>query len=43
MTGPGGRDVVGDPKARLVKAPPYMQFAPLPMRKLAPITVFPCT
>lgn len=38
LTGPGGRDVVGDPKARLVKAPPYMQFAPLPIR--APSNLF---
>nr|QBQ01552.1 cold-shock domain-containing protein [Glaciozyma antarctica] len=27
VTGPGGRSVVGDPKARLAKPPPYMPFA----------------
>ncbi|ORY80270.1 cold-shock' DNA-binding domain-domain-containing protein [Leucosporidium creatinivorum] len=31
LTGPGGRTVVGDPKARLAKPPPYMPFAPLAM------------
>jgi len=34
LTGPGGRTVQGDPKARLQqKPPPYMPFAPLAMRK----------
>jgi hypothetical protein len=28
-----GRNVVGDPKARLAKPPPYMPFAPMSMRK----------
>lgn len=29
VTGPGGRPVVGDPKAGMVKNPPFMQFAPI--------------
>ncbi|GAA5933908.1 hypothetical protein JCM1841_003112 [Sporobolomyces salmonicolor] len=31
LTGPGGRTVMGDPKARLQKPPAYMPFAPLAM------------
>jgi cold shock CspA family protein len=31
LTGPGGRSVVGDPKAKLPKPPQFMTFAPLHM------------
>ncbi|GAA6041595.1 hypothetical protein JCM8097_007760 [Rhodosporidiobolus ruineniae] len=31
LTGPGGRTVVGDPKARMQKPPAYPMFAPIPL------------
>ncbi|GAA5899133.1 hypothetical protein JCM6882_004625 [Rhodosporidiobolus microsporus] len=31
LTGPGGRTVVGDPKARMQKPPTYPMFAPIPL------------
>ncbi|GAA5987069.1 hypothetical protein JCM11641_007832, partial [Rhodosporidiobolus odoratus] len=35
LTGPGGRTVVGDPKARMQKPPAYLPFAPMALRALA--------
>lgn len=36
LTGPGGRNVVGDPKARLTKPPTFMPFSPLSMPLSSP-------
>lgn len=33
VTGPDGRPVQGDPKARLPKQAPFMQLAPIAFRK----------